>query len=226
MYEAAMTGPIPLDIVSDTICPWCYIGKRRLEKALAMRPKIAVDIRWRPFQLDPTIPKEGIGRQAYLERKFGGPEGARTVYARIDAAGAEEGIQFAFGRITRTPNTIDSHRLIRWAASAGCQDELVERLFAAYFSEGADIGERDVLTHTAGEAGMDADLVGELLSGGADLELVEKEIALAHEIGVTGVPCFVFAHRFGVMGAQSPEILAESLDRAQAEGVGGSGTTG
>jgi len=212
-----MPSPVPLDVVSDTICPWCFIGKRRLEKALALRPDVEVDIRWRPYQLDSTIPAGGKDRREYLEDKFGGPEGANRVYDNIRKAGAEEGIAFAFDKIERTPNTINSHRLIRWAATAGCQDAVVERLFTLYFLEGGDIESVDSLVAVARETGMDADLVGELMAGDADVELVEREVRTAQKIGVTGVPCFILASSFGVMGAQSPETIAEAIDKALAQ---------
>jgi predicted DsbA family dithiol-disulfide isomerase len=158
-----------------------------------------------------------MDRREYLERKFGGPEGAKDIYARIREAGAEEDIPFAFEKIQRTPNTIDSHRLIRWAANTGSQDAVVERLFRTYFLEGGSIEDRDTLIGIASETGMDADLVGELLAGDADVELVEREIRTAQKIGVTGVPCFIFANSFGVMGAQAPETLAEAIDKALQE---------
>jgi predicted DsbA family dithiol-disulfide isomerase len=212
-----MPTPVQLDVISDTICPWCYIGKKRLEKALALRPDVAVDIRWRPYQLDPTIPPGGKDRREYLEAKFGGPEGARKIYDNIRNAGAEEDIAFEFDKIERTPNTINSHRLIRWAATANCQDAVVERLFQRYFLEGGDIESADALVAVARETGMDADLVAELLGGDADVELVEREIRTAQKIGVTGVPCFILANSFGVMGAQSADVLAEAIDRALAQ---------
>lgn len=215
--DAHGTQPVTIDVVSDTICPWCYIGKRRLEQALALRPDVEVDMRWRPFLLDPTIPKGGMDRRQYLERKFGGPEGAREVYGRIEEAAKAEGLDVRFDRIARTPNTIDSHRVIRWASSSGRQNELVDILFRRYFVEGADIEDRDTLVAAAEEAGLDGALVRELLQGDADRDLVEKEIALAQQLGITGVPCFIFQNRFGVMGAQSPETLAEAIDRAQTE---------
>lgn len=208
---------ITLDVVSDTICPWCYIGKRRLEKALASRPDAGVDIRWRPYQLDPTIPPGGVDRTQYLEAKFGGPERVRDIHDRVRAAGAEDGLDFAFDRIARTPNTINSHRLIRWAGTAGCQAAVVEHLFRAYFLEGGDIESPASLAGIAADCGMDGDLVAELLAGDADIELVEREIVTARKIGVTGVPCFIFADRFGVMGAQPADVLADSIDRALRE---------
>ncbi len=208
---------ITLDVVSDTICPWCFIGKRRLEKALALRPEAKVEVRWRPYQLDPTIPPGGLDRKQYLEAKFGGPERAQEIYDRVRAAGAEEGLDFAFEKIARTPNTINSHRLIRWAGTAGCQEAVVERLFRSYFLEGGDIESLSPLVAIARDCGMDGDLVAELLAGDSDIELVEREIVTARKIGVTGVPCFIFADRFGVMGAQPAEVLADSIDRAVSE---------
>jgi predicted DsbA family dithiol-disulfide isomerase len=220
-----MTGAIQLDVISDTICPWCFIGKRRLERALALRPEARVEIRWRPFQLDATIPVGGIDRQTYLERKFGGPDNARAVYARIEEAGAQEGIPFAFDRIRTTPNTIDSHRLIGWATSYGVQDAVVERLFTEFFTAGGDIGNIAKLTEIARACGMNAEQTEELLQGPTDIDRVQQEIGIAQQIGVTGVPCFVFANRFAVMGAQSAEILVDALDRAASEpaatGTGG-----
>ncbi|WP_436641545.1 DsbA family oxidoreductase [Microbaculum sp. FT89] len=209
-----MPTPVQLDVISDTICPWCYIGKRRLEKALKQRPDVDVDIRWRPYLLDPTIPPGGVDRREYLESKFGGPDRAKAIYDRVREAGAEEAIPFSFEKIQRTPNTIDSHRIIRWAATAGSQEQVVERLFQLYFIEGANIEEPETLIGVAREMGMDAELVAELLGGDADVELVQREIRTAQKIGVTGVPCFIFANSFGVMGAQSPDILAEAIDRA------------
>jgi predicted DsbA family dithiol-disulfide isomerase len=204
--------PLTIDIVSDVVCPWCYIGKRNLEAALATLPAGDVEIRWRPYQLDPTIPPEGIARRAYLERKFG----ARVdeIYARVAAAGREAGLEFAFDRIERSPNTLDAHRLIRWSQSAGKQNEVVERLFRRFFVEGRDIGEHAVLIETASEAGMEPELVGRLLDGEDDKESVREEIATAQRLGVTGVPFFILAGRFGLPGAQPAEVLASAINEA------------
>jgi predicted DsbA family dithiol-disulfide isomerase len=207
---------LTIDIVSDVVCPWCYIGKRNLEAALATLPTSEVEIRWRPYQLDPTIPPEGIARRAYLERKFG----ARVdeIYTRVAAAGRDAGLDFAFDRIERSPNTLDAHRLIRWAQSAGKQNEVVERLFRSFFIDGRDIGEHAILIETAGEAGMDPDLVARLLEGEADKESVREEIATAQRLGVTGVPFFIFAGRFGLPGAQPAEVLAGAIKKAAEKG--------
>ncbi|MGE0846706.1 MAG: DsbA family oxidoreductase [Flavobacteriaceae bacterium] len=212
-----MAGPVSIDIVSDVMCPWCLIGKRRLEKALELRPGVEVEMRWRPYQLDPTIPEGGMDRREYLERKFGGPERAKAIYEQIREAGEQEGIDFRFDLIERSPNTLDAHRLIRWAATPGVQNEVVDLLFRLYFTEGANVGDHEVLLGVARDTGMDVELVGNLLKTDADVELVQREIALAQQMGVTGVPCYVFAGKFGVLGAQSPEILADALDRAVSE---------
>jgi len=214
------TDPVQIDVVSDVVCPWCLIGKRRLETALALRPATPVDIRWRPFQLDPTIPRGGIDRQDYVNRKFG-PERAREIYANVTKVGAGEGIAFAFDAIERSPNTVDAHRLIRWAATAGCQDAVVERLFAMYFIEGRDIGDPAVLGEAAADAGMDAAIVAQLLAGDADRDLIEKEVATAREIGVSGVPCFIVANRYVVMGAEAPEVIAGAIDMAVKDAADG-----
>ena len=206
------SGPLTIDIVSDVVCPWCYIGKRNLEAALAARPVGDVEIRWRPYQLDATIPPEGIARRTYLERKFG--TRVDEIYGRVAAAGHEAGIDFAFDRIERSPNTLDAHRLIRWAQSAGRQNDIVEELFRSFFIEGRDIGDHAVLTETAAAAGMDAQVVQRLLPGDADKESVREEIATAQRLGVTGVPFFIFAGRFGLPGAQPAEVLADAISKA------------
>lgn len=203
-----------IDVVSDTVCPWCFIGKRRLDRALAMRPDVEAQVFWRPYRLDPTIPKEGVDRKAYLKAKFGdGPRNSAMGDA-LRSEGASEGITFAFDKIARTPNTLDSHRLIRWAAGQGVQDDVVERLFSAYFLEGRDIGDAGVLTDVAREAGMDSALVGELLTKDADLAVVEREAGMANQMGISGVPTFIFDSRFMISGAREPEILAKIIDRA------------
>jgi len=203
-----------IDVVSDTVCPWCFIGKRRLGRALAMRPDVPVEVFWRPYQLDPTIPREGVDRRAYLKAKFGDSPRTTAMGDAIRTEGAGEGIDFAFDRIAKSPNTLDSHRLIRWAGSAGVQDAVVERLFKAYFVEGRDIGDAAVLTDVAGEAGMDTALVSELLGNGSDLALVEREAGMANQMGISGVPTFIFDSKFMISGAREPEILVRVMDKA------------
>ncbi len=209
-----------VDIVLDTVCPWCFIGKRRFERALAERPDINVDIRWRPFQLNPKMPREGMGRQEYMSAKFGGAERAGEIYKTIaDAAGAE-GLEIAFDRIGRAPNTLDSHRLIRWAATAGAQDRVVESLFCRYFLEGQDIGDRSVLADVALETGMDTELVDRLLASDADEERIVSEDVLARKMGISGVPFFIFEQKYSVSGAQEPAVFVQVLDLLQQEAAG------
>jgi predicted DsbA family dithiol-disulfide isomerase len=203
-----------IDVISDTVCPWCFIGKRRLARAMALRPAISFDVRWRPYRLDPAVPKEGVPRQAYLDAKFGDPARIAEMHRKITAEGEKDGIVFAFDAITRRPDTIDSHRLIRWAENAGVQDEVVERLFIAYFENGEDISDIRVLSDIADLSGMDGVEVAELLDGDTDRALVEREDALAHEMGVTGVPAFIFGGRLAVSGARDPEVLAAVIDKA------------
>ncbi len=204
-----------IDIISDTVCPWCLIGKRRFERALAQRPDLEVQVDWRPYQLNPDMPREGVDRKTYLEAKFGGPERAQQIYDRIRDAGAEENIDFDFARIPKTPNTLDSHRLIRWAGSAGVQDLVVERLFQAYFENGEDIGDRQVLLAIAEEAGMDRGLVADLLEDEADTDLIRKEDTLARQMGVEGVPCFIIDRKYVVSGAQDPEVFLKAFEMAE-----------
>lgn len=204
-----------IDIVSDTVCPWCYIGKRRLERALAQRPDMTFEIRWRAYRLDPFVPAEGVDRKAYMRAKFGDNPQAKAIGYALRQAGAAEGIEFAFDSIEKRPNTTDSHRLIRWASSAGVQDDVVERLFHAYFEQGRDIGNPAVLLEIASEADMDVDLVEQLLASDADRELIEKEDAFAHEMGISGVPTFIFANRFLLQGAQDSEAIVKVIDKVQ-----------
>jgi predicted DsbA family dithiol-disulfide isomerase len=203
--------PLVVDVVSDVVCPWCFIGKRRLEKAVAMAG-VPVSIRWRPFQLDPTIPPEGKDRRAYLEAKFGAGDRIGKMQENISALGAAEGIAFAFDKIAVSPNTLDAHRLIRWAAEpAGLQEKVVEALFGAYFLDGKNIGDHAVLADIAASVGMDrADILARLVSN-EDRTAVTEEIGFAREIGVSGVPTFVLAGRYGLVGAQSPETIADAI---------------
>ena len=217
---AAEAMPMRVDVISDVMCPWCFIGKRRLERAAGMaRDEFALSVTWRPFRLDATIPPGGIDRRTYLENKFGGPDGAREVYARIGAAGAGEGIDFNFDAIAVSPNTLDAHRVIRWAGGIGesTQGAVVEQLFRRFFLHGEDIGDRGVLAEAADEAGMDGALVRALLATDRDAEEVGAEAARASEIGVTGVPCFIFAGRTAVSGAHEPETLVMAMRQAARE---------
>ncbi|GAB4354732.1 MAG: DsbA family protein [Oricola sp.] len=210
---------VAIDIVSDVMCPWCYIGKRRFERAVrALGGTVDLDIRWRPFQLDPTLPREGKDRDSYLAEKFGSIERARQLYRTVEEAGAGEGIPFRFDAIAVSPNTLDAHRLIRWALGAGpgVQAKVVERLFASYFLEGANIADHAVLTGVAGEAGMDDAIVASLLAGDADRQAVQEEIATARRMGISGVPCFILDGRYAVMGAQDAETIADAIRQVAA----------
>lgn len=208
--------PLTIDVVSDVMCPWCYIGKRRLEGALARRPEVEFDVRWRAYKLDPTIPKGGVDRQSYLDNKFGGAERAAGIYARVAEAGAQAGLDFRFDAIRRSPNTTDAHRLIRWAYGQNAQDSVVEGLFRTYFTDGGDVEDPVTLGDIATAAGMDSELVRELLAGDADIDAVNAEIDQARQIGIDGVPCFIVGARLAVMGAQASEILVEAIDKVLA----------
>lgn len=208
---------ITVDVVSDVVCPWCFIGQKRLDKAIAA-VDIDVHIRWRPFQLDPTIPPEGKNRRDYMVAKFGSEQRIREIHARIEPLGEAEGISFAFDAIKVAPNTLDAHRLIRWAGTAGeaIQNRLVRRLFQLNFEEGANLGDHAVLIEAAREAGMDASVVETLLPTDADVEAVRTEIATASRMGISGVPCFLLEGKYAVMGAQDADTLADAFRQVAA----------
>jgi predicted DsbA family dithiol-disulfide isomerase len=208
-----MARKIVIDVVSDVICPWCFLGKRRLDKALASLPDVEADIGWRPFMLDATIPLAGMDRRTYLANKFG-EERLATLHDPLIAAGREDGVPYAFDRITRTPNTLNAHRLIRWSHVEGKQHEIAERLFMAYWNEGRDVGDVTALAAVATEAGMNGAAIAARLATDEDADKVGQEIGIAHKMGITGVPCFVLAQKYGVMGAQAPAQLAEAIDKA------------
>jgi len=206
-----------VDIVSDVVCPWCYIGKRRLEAALATRKGPAPTVRWHPFQLNPDIPVGGVDRRSYLEEKFGGPDRARDVYARVEAAGREAGIAFRFEKINRQPNTSAAHRLIAWAQAVApaSADRLVERLFQAYFTEGVDIGVVHELARLAGESGCDPEAARAHLESAAGRAEMAEADARMKSMGIGGVPFFIFNRRVAVSGAQPAELLADALAQAE-----------
>lgn len=210
---ARRRGTVTIDVISDVVCPWCYVGKRRLEAAMA-ETELPVELHWRPFQLDATIPPAGLDREAYMTNKFGSAEKIAAIHARLADTGREVGIPFQFDRIKRSPNTLDAHRLIRWAASSGLQDQVVEALFSAYFTEGVDIGRAGELVRIAGRCGMDETNVHRMLASGTDLREVRDEIATAARLGVTGVPFFIFAGRYAVPGAQGADVLAAAIAKA------------
>jgi predicted DsbA family dithiol-disulfide isomerase len=205
---------LEIDVVSDVVCPWCFIGKRRLEQALARLPATPVRVRWRPFQLNPQLPETGMARDEYVRAKFGSR--ADEVYARVAQAGRSAGIEFAFDRIARQPNTLAAHQLIRAAASAGCEDAMVEALFRGYFLEGADLTDRGALTALAARAGLASDAAGLALDDdGLRAELAREEHQ-ARALGVEGVPFFIIGRRVGVAGAQDPEVLVRAIEQALA----------
>ena len=202
---------IKLDILSDPICPWCYIGKVRLEKALDQVPDHPFAIEWHPFQLNPDMPPEGMDRRSYLETKFGGKENAVKVYGEIDKHARAEGIEIDFAAISRTPNTIDAHRLIHWAGIEGRQTAAVSALFKAYFVDGRDIGDTDTLADIADSIEMDASVVRRLLVSDSDrAEIVERD-AHSRQMGVNSVPTFIVAGKHAVPGAQPPELWVQVI---------------
>lgn len=208
---------IPLDIFHDPICPWCYIGKARLERALEARPDHPFALQWHPFQLNPTMPKSGMERRAYLEAKFGGPEGAKTAYAPVVEILLKESPKADLLAITRTPNTLDAHRLIYWAGIEGRQTPMVSALYRAYFQDGRDIGDMDTLCDLAQQVGMDADATRRLLSSDADLEEIEARDAHARERGVNAVPLFIVGNRHAVEGAQPSDLWLDVIDELAAQ---------
>ena len=215
--------PIGIDVVSDVVCPWCYVGQRHLDAALDRVKGVAVTVNWRPYQLDPTIPPEGLDRHAYLLAKFGERGKIDAMHERLKEIGMAAGIVFDFEAIKVSPNTLDAHRLVRWAATQGgaVQNRLVRHLFHLYFERGADIGNRDVLLEAARTAGMDMAVVEALLPTPADRAEVEAEIATAQRMGVTGVPCFLLEGRYALMGAQPPDTLADAIAKvAEAKASG------
>jgi predicted DsbA family dithiol-disulfide isomerase len=214
---------LTIDVVSDVVCPWCYLGEKRLDAALAEESR-PVAVRWRPYQLDPTIPAGGLDRAEYMAKKFGKSGRLQSVHDNLARLGAEVGVPFAFDKIRRSPNTLDAHRLVRWASCAGVQGKVVDRLFKAYFVEGRDIGDRGVLIEIADECGLDAKLVERLLVAGADAEAVREEIEQAQAMGVSGVPFFIFAGRVGVPGAQDPSVLRRAMAQAR-QAIGESAKT-
>jgi predicted DsbA family dithiol-disulfide isomerase len=212
MTDAAL---LPIDVVSDVVCPWCYIGKRFLEKAIALKPEIPVEVRFRPYFLNPWIPREGISREQYLITKFGSVERYNANSQRIVEAAAYAGLDYVRDKIKRQPNTLDCHRLIRWAGGNGAA--MKQRLMELYFSEGGDLTSRDVLVQAAIDCGLDDDEVRRKLATEEDAAEVEAEANSAKEAGIDGVPCFIFGGLIGVSGAHPPDSLAQAIERAAQE---------
>lgn len=213
-----IAAPLFIDIVSDVVCPWCYIGKRKLEAALAKlrdEPNLDVTVRWHPFELNPDFPAQGVPRAAYLEAKFGGNARAEEIYARVRAAGAEVDIPFAFERIRLQPNTLDAHRLIAWAQQRGDASALVERLFRAYFTEGRFVGDADELVALAADCGLPPGESRAMFVSDRYCADVEAECREARDAGITGVPFFIFNGRTAVSGAHDPQTLLEAIAAAR-----------
>lgn len=209
---------LTIDIISDVVCPWCFIGKRRLETALAAlqgdHPDITPTIRWLPYQLNPDTPVEGDAYRPFLEKKFGGPEALQAIWARVTEAGKSAGIAFAFEKIDIRPNTLRAHRLLHRAEALGTAESWVERLFVGHFQRGEDIGHIDTLCTIATELGEDAGSLRAYLESEQDQAEVEALIARAQSMGISGVPFFIFNGKLAVSGAQTPEVLRQAIDEA------------
>ena len=214
------TQTVKLDILSDPICPWCYIGKTHLDKDLAKLPDHAFVIEWHPFQLNPDMPDVGMDRREYLERKFGGKDGAVRAYAPVVEHAENAGLKIDFEGMKRTPNTLDAHRLIHWAGIEGKQNAVVDALFDAYFVQARDIGDPEVLSDIADSAGMDAAVVMKLLKSDADREDIRNRDTHSREMGVSSVPTFIVANQHAVPGAQPPEmwekVIGEIMSQLEA----------
>ncbi len=213
-----MTQPVRIDVVSDVVCPWCFIGKKRLEQAIALQPDIPVEVHYRPYFLNDWIPREGISRLDYLTTKFGGPDRYKEIAGRVQAAAAAEGLVYDADNIKSQPNTTDAHRLIRWAAGIGKAAAMKQRLMDLYFTEGADLTNKAVLVQAAADVGLDPEDIRAALDSDQDVDAVTQEAESAKEAGIQGVPMFIFGGRFAVSGAQSPEYLAEAIARTAQAG--------
>lgn len=208
---------LSIEVVHDLVCPWCYLGVRRLLRTLRRRPDLMFELTWRPFLLNPDMPRAGMSRADYVVRKFGGEDRARRLYTSITEIGRAEGVDFRFDRIRATPSSVDAHRLARWAAPFGRAGEMVEALFAAHFTDGRDIGELSVLTAVAASCGLDPQAARAFLLSDEEVASVHAENLRAHRLGINGVPCFVVSGRHAIAGAQEPEVIERLLDVAVVE---------
>jgi len=209
--------PLEIDIVSDVVCPWCYIGKRRIENALALVPDVPVELRYRPFFLNSWVPREGISREQYLTQKFGSVEAYKGIAGRVVAAATEEGLTYRPELVRRQPNTIDCHRLIHWAEAVGKAPEMKQRLMELYFRDGGDLTDNDVLVQAAMDVGLDGEDVRRRLATDEDVELISQQAEEAAAKGISGVPTYVFARKYAVSGAQDPHVLARAIRQVSAE---------
>ena len=210
----ARTPDLVIDVVADVVCPWCYLGWRRLKTAAAMRPDLSIELVWRPFLLDPQIPEGGVDRHAYMAKKFPDASRRSAIGQALTEAAREDGVTLHLDKISISPNTSAAHRLIRWAQGHGAQDAIVEGLFAAYFTDGRDIGAPETLADIGASGGMNPLLILELLSNGSDADAVARDHAIAVRGGITGAPFMIFGQQFSVMGAESPEKLVRAIDTA------------
>jgi predicted DsbA family dithiol-disulfide isomerase len=208
---------LTVDVVSDVVCPWCYIGKRRLESALAEVTDVNVEVRWHPFFLNPWVPREGISREQYLTTKFGSVEAYDKIATRVVDAAAAEGLEYHPGRVKRQPNTLDCHRLIHWAEDSGKSAAVKQRLMELYFRDGGDLTDREVLVQAAADCGLDADSVRQRLGTDEDVELVSQQAQAAAQAGVNGVPTFILGNKYGISGAQPADQLAAAIRQVAAE---------
>lgn len=209
--------PLTIDIVSDVVCPWCYIGKHRIEEALKLVPDVPVQLNWRPFFLNPWVPREGISRDQYLTTKFGSVEAYKGIAGRVVDAASQEGLIYRPDLVQRQPNTTDCHRLIHWAEAIGKAGEMKQRLMELYFRDGGDLTDIDVLVQAAADCGLDADDVRRRLATDEDVELVSGHAQEAADKGISGVPTYVFAQKYAVSGAQDPQMIARAIRQVSAE---------
>jgi len=209
--------PLKIDIVSDVVFPWCYIGKRRIEDALALVPDVPVELHFRPYFLNPWVPREGISREEYLTTKFCSVEAYKGMAVRVVAAAKEEGLVYRPDLVQRQPNTTDCHRLIHWAEAIGKAAEMKQRLMELYFRDGGDLTDTEVLVKAAADVGLEADEVRRRLATDEDVALVSGQAQEAADKGVSGVPTYVFAQKYAVSGAQAPDLLARAIRQVSAE---------
>ncbi len=209
--------PLQIDVVSDVVCPWCYIGKHRLERALEFVKDVPLEVRWRPFFLNPWVPRDGISREDYLAKKFGSVEAYKNISGRVVQAAQDEGLQYNNDLVKRQPNTIDSHRLIHWAGKIGKSGEMKQKLMELYFRDGGDLTDMNVLVQAAADIGLDAEDVRRRLATDEDVDLITEQANGASEKGISGVPTFVLANKYALSGAQPADQLAAAIRQVAAE---------
>lgn len=215
--EQVSPSKIRIDVVSDVVCPWCFIGKKRLEQAIALAPDVPVEVHYHPYYLNDWIPAEGISREQYLTTKFGSPDRYKEIAQRVSAAAAQDGLTYAIDKVSRQPNTTDSHRLIHWASAIGKAPQMKQRLMELYFSEGADLSDKNVLVKAAADIGLDPKEVADKLDSHTDLALVSQQVEQAKSAGIQGVPFFIFDNAYAVSGAQAAEQLADVIRKVAEE---------